>query len=98
MRILDHPWKLKKAGPNTQLFLNQEAIQALGDLRFIDLPAPGAELEPGMPFITLEGSNLIDTLNAPLAGKVVKVNPDLSGWIGPQADPSAYLIEMRAEL
>lgn len=98
MRILAQPWRLEKTGTKTRLYLNDQAIQQSGKLRFIDLPAVGAVLKIGMPFISLEGSRLVDTLDSPIACRVVKVNPQMSGWLDPQTDPSQYLIEVQAEL
>lgn len=99
MRLLAHPWRLQRlAAGRARISLTDDARQQLGDLRFVDLPAVGAVLTVGMPFITLEGSRTVDTLDAPLDGQVVTVNPALAGLVDPAADQSAYLIELQEEL
>jgi len=66
----------------------------LGDVVFVELPAPGASFEAGAAFGTIEAVKAVSELFCPVAGEVVEVNgaldasPDLvnsdpygEGWM-----------------
>lgn len=94
MRLLDHPWWLKESKNHTySLGLTDDACQKLGSLSFVDLPNNGAILKVGMPFVSLEGERMVISLDSPINGRVVAVNPELAGLVGPSANNHDYLIK-----
>lgn len=94
MRLLDHPWWLKKCDDQTYyLGLTDDACQQLGALSFVDLPNPCAYLRVGMPFVSFEGERMVISLDSPIDGRVLAVNPHLAGLVSPSANNHDYLIK-----
>jgi len=54
------------------------AQQSLGDIVFVELPKPGAELTAGKSFGTVESVKAVSDLYAPVSGTVTEINQDLS--------------------
>lgn len=100
----DHEWA-RRAGSIVVVGVTFHAQEALGDVVYVELPKVGDKVTGGQPFGVIESTKAVSELFAPLSGKVVKVNDDLSdapqtvnqdpygkGWlieIEP-ADPKAY--------
>ena len=70
------------------------AVDQLGDIVFVELPEPGASLEKGSSFGTVESVKAVEEMYAPISGTVVAcnqaviVNPELlqqdpygEGWL-----------------
>jgi glycine cleavage system H protein len=53
------------------------AVDQLGDVVFLELPAEGALLKKGEQFGVVESTKAVSELYAPLSGKVTKVNKAL---------------------
>ncbi len=53
------------------------AIDQLGDVVFVELPAVGTDVTKGEPFGSVESVKAVEDLNAPVSGKVLAVNNDL---------------------
>jgi glycine cleavage system H protein len=53
------------------------AQDQLGDVVYVDLPSPGAEVTVGEPFGEVESTKSVSDLFAPLTGVVVERNEDL---------------------
>jgi glycine cleavage system H protein len=49
----------------------------LGDIVFVELPAPGTAITAETQFGTVEAVKAVSELNAPVTGEVVEVNPRL---------------------
>jgi glycine cleavage system H protein len=49
----------------------------LGDIVFVELPAPGAMITAETQFGTVEAVKAVSELNAPVTGEIVAVNPRL---------------------
>ena len=65
------------AGPGTagmRLGLSAFAVDQLGDIVFVDLPAVGEQLERGNRFGTVESVKAVEEIYAPLSGTVLAVN------------------------
>lgn len=98
MRALAHPWWLEKCGQDLfKLGLTKSACNLLGTLSFVDLPNPGAVLKVGMPFASFEGTRMVLTLDSPIAGQVVAVNPDLAGLVLETVVDHDYLLKIKAK-
>jgi glycine cleavage system H protein len=86
VRVLpSHEWA-KKDGDHFLIGITGHAVEQLGDLTFIDLPAEGDELTKGEQFGEIESVKAVSELNAPVSGKVIAVNDGLADELGPVAE------------
>lgn len=70
----------------------------LGDVVYVDLPKPGAKVEAGKPFGSVESVKAVSDLYSPVSGEVAEVNAALSS--APEkinADPhgDAWMIKVK---
>ena len=72
----DHEW-LRAQGANWRVGITQFAVDSLGDITLVDLPAEGDLVTKGQRFGTIESVKSVSDLYAPVSGKVVAVNPVL---------------------
>lgn len=72
-----HEWA-KKAGNLVRVGVDDFSQSALGDIVYAELPEVGAEVHAGAAFGSLESTKAVSDLNAPVSGKVVKVNEALA--------------------
>ncbi len=80
-----HEWA-KKEGEHFLIGITAHAVEQLGDLTFIDLPAEGDELSKGEQFGEIESVKAVSELNAPISGTVVAVNDGLADELAPVAE------------
>jgi glycine cleavage system H protein len=73
----DHEWA-RVAGGRVRVGITDYAQDALGDVVFVDLPTPGATVEPGGLIGEVESTKSVSEIYAPLAGEVVAVNSSLT--------------------
>jgi len=73
----EHAW-IKADGGNATIGITHYAQESLGDIVFVDLPKPGAELTAGKTFGSVESVKAVSDLYAPASGTVTEVNGDLS--------------------
>jgi glycine cleavage system H protein len=73
----EHEW-IKVDGTSGTIGITDHAQQALGDIVFVELPKPGAKLESGKSFGTVESVKAVSDLFAPVSGTVTEVNGDLA--------------------
>lgn len=73
----DHEWA-RREGSLIRIGITDYAQDALGDVVFVQLPAPGAEVPAGESFAEVESTKSVSDVYAPLAGTVVEINADLS--------------------
>jgi glycine cleavage system H protein len=73
----EHEW-IKVDGTTGTIGITDHAQQALGDIVFVELPKPGAKLEAGKSFGTVESVKAVSDLFAPVSGTVSEINADLS--------------------
>jgi glycine cleavage system H protein len=72
----DHEW-IKVEGENGIVGITEYAAGELGDVVFVELPAPGKQVKQGESFGTIEAVKAVSDLFAPLSGEVVEINPGL---------------------
>jgi glycine cleavage system H protein len=72
----DHEW-LRAQGSSWRVGITQFAVDALGDITLVDLPAEGDLVTKGQRFGTIESVKSVSDLYAPVSGKVVAVNAAL---------------------
>jgi glycine cleavage system H protein len=73
----EHEW-IKPDGGNATIGITSYAQNSLGDIVFVDLPKPGAELTAGKTFGSVESVKAVSELYAPASGTVTEVNGDLA--------------------
>lgn len=69
----DHEW-LNLADGVATVGITNHAVEQLGDLVFVDLPAVGAQLAKGDAAATVESVKAASDVYCPLDGEIVEVN------------------------
>jgi len=73
----DHEWA-KAADGEVVVGITAFAVEQLGDVTLVDITAsPGARVEEGQAFGTIESVKTLSDLFAPVAGTVTKINQEL---------------------
>ena len=93
----EHEWVDAK-GDLATIGITDYAQHELGDVVFVELPKPGAKLETGKSFGTVESVKAVSEIFTPVSGEVTETNPALAD--APEkinSDPhgSAWLIKIR---
>jgi glycine cleavage system H protein len=73
----EHEW-IKAEGKNASIGITHYAQETLGDIVFVDLPKPGAEITSGKTFGSVESVKAVSDLYAPASGTVTEVNGELA--------------------
>src|SRR5689334_734379 len=73
----EHEW-VKVEGDTGIIGITDHAQESLGDIVFVELPKPGAEISAGKSFGTVESVKAVSELFAPVSGTVSAVNEDLA--------------------
>jgi glycine cleavage system H protein len=71
-----HEW-IRDDGELVTIGITHFAQDQLGDVVYVDLPAPGAEVEKDQPFGEVESTKSVSDLFAPVTGVVVERNDEL---------------------
>ncbi len=69
---------LKVEGDTGTVGITDYAQNALGDIVFVELPKPGAAVEAGKSFGTVESVKAVSELYSPVSGTVTEVNTELA--------------------
>ena len=77
-----HEW-IELDGTTATLGISKYAADSLGDITYVEVPAPGKTVEPGDVLCTVESVKAVSDVYAPVAGTVGEGNADL------EADPAA---------
>lgn len=93
----DHEW-IHVEGALATIGITDYAQHELGDVVFVELPKPGAKIETGKSFGTVESVKAVSEIYAPASGEVVEANTALAD--APEkinSDPhgAAWLIKIR---
>lgn len=72
----DHEWAVEKNGL-IEVGITAYAVEQLGDVTLVDLPAVGTKLEAHKRFGDIESVKTVSELFAPMAGEVAEVNEAL---------------------
>ena len=73
----EHEW-IKSDGKSATIGITNHAQESLGDIVFVDLPQPGAEIAAGKTFGSVESVKAVSDLYAPASGSVTEVNGELA--------------------
>ncbi|GIV59424.1 MAG: glycine cleavage system H protein [Rhodothermaceae bacterium] len=75
----DHEWlRVNADGKTARVGITDFAQQELGDIVYVELPAPGDTFEAGEEFGTVEAVKTVSELYMPVSGTVVAVNEALA--------------------
>lgn len=92
-----HEWA-QLQGSIATVGITDFAIEQLGELVYLDLPAPGRKLKRGESFGEVESVKAVSDINSPVEGEVVEVNQALTDELGQlQNDPfqQGWLIKVK---
>lgn len=73
----EHEW-IKADGKSATVGITQHAQESLGDIVFVEVPKPGAEITKGKTFGSVESVKAVSDLYAPASGTVTEVNGELA--------------------
>ena len=73
----EHEW-INANGNVATVGITDHAQESLGDIVFVELPKPGAQLQAGKSFGTVESVKAVSDLYAPASGKVTEINDALN--------------------
>jgi glycine cleavage system H protein len=74
------------------------AQHELGDVVFVELPKPGAKVQAGKSFGTVESVKAVSEIYAPVSGEVLEANADLEATpekLNSDPHKSAWLIRVK---
>ncbi len=74
----DHEW-VKVEGNKVTIGITDFAQNQLGDVVFVDTPAPQTEYKAGDSLCSVESVKAVSDVYAPVSGMVVDVNEELAG-------------------
>ena len=72
----DHEW-LRIEGDIATVGITQYAQEQLGDLVFIELPAPGSDFERGVAAAVVESVKAASDVYVPISGEIMDVNQSI---------------------
>lgn len=58
--------------------ITEYAVEQIGDIVYVELPAVGSSVEAGKPFGVIESVKAVSELFAPVSGKVLAINEALA--------------------
>ena len=73
----EHEW-VKVEDGKVRVGITHFAQHELGDIVFVELPEVGDEFKANEPFGSVESVKTVSELYAPISGKVVEINEDLT--------------------
>ncbi len=93
----EHEWIAVESGVAT-VGITDYAQHELGDVVFVELPKPGAKIETGKSFGTVESVKAVSEIYGPAAGEVIEANGELHKApekINTDPHGAAWLIKVR---
>jgi glycine cleavage system H protein len=75
----EHEWAKREDDGTLRVGITDFAQEALGDIVFVSLPAPGTTVAAGGVLGEVESTKSVSEIYAPLAGEVVASNAALDG-------------------
>jgi len=74
--VESHEW-VRTEGGRARIGITDYAQDQLGDVVYVELPAPGKSFAKGAPFGSVESVKAVSELYMPISGKVVEINAAL---------------------
>lgn len=72
----EHEWA-RREGDSVRVGITQFAQDSLGDIVYVDIPAPGTAVTAGAPFGEVESTKSVSDLYSPVSGTIVDRNAAL---------------------
>ena len=72
----EHEWAREQDG-RVVVGITDYAQDQLGDVVFVGLPEPGAQVEAGKPLGEVESTKSVSDVYSPVSGTVLEANPEL---------------------
>ncbi len=73
----EHEW-IEVEGKTGKVGITDYAQNTLGDIVFVEMPKPGAKVERGKVFGSVESVKAVSDLYSPVTGTVIAVNEELA--------------------
>ncbi len=74
----DHEWLRRSADSDeVTIGITEFAQEQVGDVVYLELPAPGSTLTAGEPFGEIESAKTVAELFAPISGELIEANAEL---------------------
>ena len=95
----EHEW-VRREGAALRFGITSFAAESLGDVVFVQLPEPGAEITAGEPCGEVESTKSVSDIFAPVTGRVAAINEELED--APElvnADPygQGWMVEVESD-
>lgn len=93
----EHEW-IRAEGDVATVGITDYAQHELGDVVYVELPKPGAKLNAGQSFGTVESVKAVSDIYAPVSGEVTEVNSSLRDapeTINKDPHGKAWLIKLK---
>ena len=100
LKYLDSHEYVRLEGENATIGISAFAIDQLGDIVFLELPAVGDTINKGESFGTVESVKAVEDLNAPVTGTVTECNDamvDSPENLAEDPYGKGWLIKVKAE-
>ncbi len=95
-----HEWAKAEKGNMITVGITEHAVEQLGDVVFLELPAVGEGARADSPFGVVESVKAAVDLNSPVTGEVVEVNEDLTAsldLLGKDPYGAAWMIKIKTD-
>jgi glycine cleavage system H protein len=95
----EHEW-VAIDGQRASVGITEHAADALGDVVYVSLPAPGTKVTAGEPCGEIESTKSVSDLYSPVDGEVTDVNADIEDDPGQvNSDPygAGWLFKVRLD-
>ena len=79
--------------------ITEFAVEQIGDIVFVELPAVGTEVSQGKPFGVIESVKAVSELFAPASGRVTAINDTLADapeTVGEDCYGAGWLVKIEA--
>ncbi len=93
----EHEW-VKVIDGGVRVGITDHAQEALGDIVFVTLPAPGTSVEAGQPLGEVESTKSVSDIYAPVSGEILARNDVLDArpeLVNADAYGDGWMIEIK---
>ncbi len=93
----EHEW-VKEEGGTGLVGITDHAQQELGDIVYVDLPKPGAQVTKGATIGSVESVKAVSDIYSPVSGEVLEINESLAEKpekLNQDPHGAAWLVKLR---
>jgi glycine cleavage system H protein len=94
----EHEWICSESRDKGKVGLADYAQSQLGDIVFLDLPAPGTQVEQGKKMGEIESVKAVSDIFAPVSGQVLEINQtviDEPGLVNKDPYGAGWLVKLQ---